>query len=123
MSGKKCQIKTFWEEITSTYCCCSEESAFKSEVYDKEENEEFKEFLTYLVTKNKIKLINKNEHFLISLSREERELLHRLRTPYQNDEKGLYKHVYIGLVYKKTYITLMLKYLPMMKKQNRLFKN
>jgi len=100
----------FFHKNSKAWCFIAEEEAFRIEVYERETDRNFKQFLDSLVINGFLNLVKLDTLEPIKLSREEYELLNKLRSSYQNDRNGLYRHCKLALGLSRNFYTEILTY-------------
>ncbi len=100
----------FFKNNSKDWCFSAEENAFREEVYEKESEDDFKNFLDRLLTDNLVNPIPLANLPPFSITEEEYMYLNELKRSYQNDAKGLYRHCKLALFLQRNYHTEILTY-------------
>lgn len=103
-------IEDFFRRNSKKWCFGSEEIAFKNEVYHKETDRDFKEFLDTLLQADLVVLVSLDRVPVFKVTQEQYWLLNELRRTYQNDNSGLYRHCKLALFLAQNYQTEIFTY-------------
>ncbi len=108
--GRLHLIEDFFRKNSKSWCFSSEEVAFMDEVYHREEDPHFKNFLDVLLGNDLVVLVSLDRIPVFKLTEDQYRLLNELRRTYQNDNNGLYRHCKLALFLTQNYHTEIFTY-------------